>query len=59
MNYESWLKQQPREFQRATLGPSRFDLWEGGVIKRLTDLVDQTGNRLTVEELIIKYGKYG
>ena len=33
LDYESWLKTQPRMVQRSVLGPSLFNEWKGGGVK--------------------------
>lgn len=51
MNYEDWLKKQPKEVQVEALGPSKYKLWKEGKIKSFRDLTDQSGRPLTVAEL--------
>lgn len=50
MDFEAWLKSKPQSFQRKTLGPSRFALWQAGKITT-RDLTDQDNRPLTVAEL--------
>jgi hypothetical protein len=49
-SYEEWFRAQPEERQEEILGPAKLRLFRKG---RLTfaDMVDQTGNELTVEQL--------
>ncbi len=54
LTYNQWLKQQPKAVQVEALGPTKQKLWEEGKIT-LADLVDQSGNPLTVTELKEKY----
>lgn len=48
--YEQWLKKKPKEDQIKVLGPSKYELWKKGKIT-FRDLIDQSGNPLTVGEL--------
>lgn len=48
--WESWLGAQSKEAQADILGPARHKLWNAGKLT-ITDLVDQRGNALTLEEL--------
>ncbi len=50
LDYEAWLETKPVEFQKEMLGPSKYALWNAGKIS-FSDLVDQSGDPLTVEEL--------
>lgn len=56
LGYEGWLKGKSEEFQREALGAKKFDLWKEGKLK-FTDLVNQSGNPLTVEQLVVKLDK--
>ena len=55
LSYEGWLKTKPKEFQREVLGAKKFDLWSKGNLK-FTDMVNQSGNALTLEQLGVKLG---
>lgn len=48
--YPQWLARQDREFQDATLGPSRAKLFRSGKLE-LEDFVDRGGRTRTLEEL--------
>lgn len=50
MGYEGWLKGKSESFQRDALGAQKYDLWKRDKLK-FTDLVNQSGNALTVEQL--------
>lgn len=50
LSYEEWLKTKSAEFQREKLGKYRYEKFAKGELK-LSDLVDQTGNELTIPEL--------
>ena len=49
-DYEEWLSNQSKARQLDILGPGKYKLWQAGKLK-LTDLVDQSGDPLTLEEL--------
>lgn len=51
LNYEQWLRKQPKAVQIEALGKSKYELWKSGKIKSFRDLTDQTGRPLTVAEL--------
>lgn len=51
LTYEQWLKGQSTEVQKEVLGPTRWQMWQDGEITSLTQLIDQQGNPLTIEEL--------
>ncbi len=51
LTYEQWLKRQPKKRQIKALGPGRYELWKQGKIKNFTELIDQTGRPLTLEQL--------
>lgn len=56
LTYEEWLKIKDAAepgFAREKLGPGRYDLWKKGKLT-LRDLVDQSGNELTLEQLLDK-----
>ena len=53
LDYESWLRGKPVEFQIDVLGPTKHKLWQAGKIT-FRDLVDQRGNPLTLAEIIAK-----
>ncbi len=53
LKYEDWLKEQPVEAQQEVLGQGKWDLWDKGKIG-FSDMVDQTGRALTLEELMGK-----
>ena len=54
--YESWLKGKSEPFQRDALGAQKYDLWKRDKLK-FTDLVNQSGNPLTVQQLNTKLDK--
>jgi len=56
LGYEGWLKGKSEVFQKEALGAKKFDLWKKGNMK-FTDLVNQSGNPLTVEQLVVKLDK--
>jgi hypothetical protein len=56
LGYEGWLKSKPEKFQRDVLGSTKFDLWNKGSLK-FTDMVNQSGNALTLAQLNIKLDK--
>jgi hypothetical protein len=56
LGYEGWLKSKPEKFQRDVLGSTKFDLWNKGNLK-FTDMVNQSGNALTLSQLNIKLDK--
>ncbi len=53
LSYEGWLKGKSESFQREALGAKKFDLWKKGELK-FTDMVNQSGNALTVEQILNK-----
>lgn len=53
--YQDWLKGQPKSVQDEVLGPRRGDMFRKGTI-RATDLVDQKGRALTLDELRAREG---
>lgn len=55
LNYEDWLSTKPLEFQEELLGPTKYRLWSDGKIT-FRDLIDQSGNPLTVKELVDRFG---
>ena len=56
LNYEQWLRTKSESFQNRVLGKRKADLWRDGQIKSLSNLVDQTGRPITVEEFRKKAG---
>jgi hypothetical protein len=50
LTYEDWLDSKPAAFQKEVLGPGKWKLWQDGAIT-FTDLVDQSGSPLSVEQL--------
>ncbi len=55
LTYEGWLKKQSKERQLQALGPTRYRMWKDGEISNLSQLIDQSGNPLTVAELQAQY----
>ena len=53
--YGQWLKKQPKVIQNEALGPTRANLFRRGELK-ITQLVDQTGRPLTLDELETRSG---
>jgi len=54
--YDGWLKKQSVEMQREILGKKKYEIWKKKGLS-MADLVDQTGNPLTIKELISKWGE--
>ena len=50
ITFDAFLKRKSQAFQNELLGPGKAELWREGRIS-LTDLVDQTGRPLTLNEL--------
>lgn len=50
LTYEQWLRTKPEAVQKEVLGEEKWKLWKAGQIA-FTDLVDQRGRPLTLEEL--------
>jgi len=50
LSYEDWLRTKPESVQMQILGTTKWDLWRRGQIS-LSDLVDQRGRPLTIEQL--------
>ena len=50
LNYESWLKTKSKGFQKEVLGAKKYELWQEGKLS-FTDMVNQSGNALTLEQL--------
>lgn len=50
LRYEEWLESKSETFQREVLGDGKWELWNDGDIS-FTDLVDQSGRPLTLDEL--------
>jgi len=55
LDYEDWLSMQDPGFQLDVLKPVKFRMWKAGQID-FRDLVDQSHNPLTIDELIAKFG---
>jgi hypothetical protein len=53
--YEDWLKSKPVEFQKEALGPGKYEMWKNDKLT-FAQMVDQTGNPMTLAELQAKYG---
>lgn len=51
LNYEQWLKTQPKGVQIKALGKGKYKLWKEGKIKSFRQLVDQSGRPLTIKEI--------
>lgn len=49
VNYDTWLRRQPTDFQNEVLGPTRAKAFRKGA--PLDKFVDRAGNELTLEEL--------
>lgn len=56
INYEQWLKTQPKTTQIEVLGPAKYELWRTGKLS-MSQMVNFNGVPLTVEQLEKKYGK--
>jgi len=50
LNYEGWLKTKSKGFQKEVLGAKKYELWQEGKLS-FTDMVNQSGNALTLEQL--------
>jgi SPP1 gp7 family putative phage head morphogenesis protein len=55
INYEDWLKSKSESFQKTALGLGKWELWKKGSLG-FTDLIDQSGNEITLNELSERYG---
>jgi len=55
LDYEGWLRKQPKADQLEALGPTKYSLWKEGKLESFRDLLDQSGRPLTVAELQAKY----
>lgn len=51
MSYEEWLATKSEQYQLSVLGPAKYKLWKDGKLS-FRDLVDQSGNPVTVKELV-------
>ncbi len=64
-SYNDWLKDHEKKGKQGKkdvieiLGVKRYELWKKGKITNVSQLVDQKGNPLTLDELYKKYGKPG
>lgn len=60
-DYTQWLNRQVATGKEGraveALGRTRYDMWREGLITDATDLVDQSGRELTLDELFEKYGR--
>ena len=50
VGYEDWLKRKSKSFQEDVLGKTKRKLWQEGKVG-FTDLVDQSGNALTIDQI--------
>ena len=55
LTYSDWFAKKGKEFQLETLGPSRYALYQRGLITDLSALVDMKGNPLTMQQLKQRY----
>jgi hypothetical protein len=55
MNYNEWLLTQPISLQKEILGPGKWKLWSENKLS-VSDLVDNSGNPLTIKELQARLG---
>lgn len=55
LDYNEWLKTKGDKFAREVMGEGKFNLWKAGKITQ-SDLLDQSGNPLTLAELREKFG---
>jgi hypothetical protein len=53
LTYNDWLKTKSEDQQKEVLGPARWKLWKDGKATMM-DMVDQSGNALTLDELDAK-----
>jgi hypothetical protein len=56
LDYQAWLETQPENVQIEALGPRRWKMWKDGKITTFSQLIDQNGNSLTLDELKRKLG---
>lgn len=50
LNYDAWLRTQPRDVQIEALGQAKHSLWEDGKLT-LPELIDTSGRPLTLAQL--------
>jgi SPP1 gp7 family putative phage head morphogenesis protein len=50
LRYEAWLRSKTEDIQIEALGKGKWELWKSGSIT-FSDLIDETGRPLTLEEL--------
>lgn len=56
LDYETWLRTRKTiSFQKEILGEGKWELWQSGKLS-MRDMLDQSGNPLTLEELRRRYG---
>lgn len=55
LTFDSWFNKLPEADQKAYLGPRKWDIWKKAGLN-FPDLVDQSGNPLTIEQLASAYG---
>jgi SPP1 gp7 family putative phage head morphogenesis protein len=55
LTYEGWLESKPVAFQKDVLGDAKWQLWNSGKLT-LSQMIDQSGNPLTIGELRQKAG---
>lgn len=56
LNYEDWLRTKDENFQKTILGDVKYRLWKSNKIT-FRDLVDESGDPMSIEELKKKVGK--
>jgi hypothetical protein len=53
--YDAWLNKQTEQMQKEILGAKKYEFWKRNSLT-MSDMVDQTGNPLTLKELTDKWG---
>lgn len=54
-HYPDWLEGQPVSVQQDKLGLGKWQLWNDGKLESLSQLLDQSGNPLSLKELRTRY----
>jgi len=55
LNYKQWFDKQPEAVKLEILGPGKLEIYNRGNLS-FRDMIDQTGNPLTIDELKVKVG---
>ena len=56
MTYDGFFKSLSESEQKEVLGQKKWEIWKRGNLK-MRDMIDQTGNELTIAELEEKYDR--